>query len=371
MKVLSVMLLAGCSSMACAQNEHWADKLEPYKPAAQVSGTVRVYGNNYIPKMVKQWEAAFEKFQPGVKFTDNLPGTEAAVAGLYGNAADVVFVGREGYGPELHGFRAHNEEEFDHHHQDGDDRHDGRPGHHGHPHDGHHEDEFEPLGVEISSGSFDTPHHTFSLEVYVHKGSSVTKLTMEQCARIFGSGDHHHAPIRTWGQLGVTGPQASHAIHVYGYNFDTGMAGYFNRVVLHGSGRWNEDLKDFDNGRDEKGEVINAGVYILQALAKDPDGIAFANVLYANPDVTPVALARTEAGPFVTASRETIWDRTYPITRFTMAYANRAPGEPLRPEVKEFLRFLVSREGMEIVEKDAAYVPINPQVQREQMEKLK
>jgi len=243
-------------TVACggsAQDEHFAQKLTAYTPDTTVTGTVRTYGNNYIPKLVKAWEDEFNKLQPGVHFENNLPGTEAAMAGLYGRVADVVFVGREGYRAELNGFR-------------------NRFG-------------YEPLGIEISSGSFDTPHKTFSLQVFVHASNSVHQLTMEQCERIFGAGVHGVERTRTWGQLGVTGPQASHHIHVYGYNFDTGMAGYFNHVVLHDSGRWNEDLKDFDNGHDANGEVINAGVYILQALAKDLDGIAFANVLYENHQV--------------------------------------------------------------------------------------
>ena len=35
------------------------------------------------------------------------------------------------------------------------------------------------------------------------------------------------------------------------------------------AGTWNADLKDFDNGHDANGEVINAGVYILKALAAE------------------------------------------------------------------------------------------------------
>ena len=332
-----------CFALLCVpawgQNEHFSDKLASYKPEVKVAGTVRVYGNNYIPKLVKAWETEFQRFQPGVTFTDNLPGTEAAMAGLYGGVADVVFIGREGYRPEINAFR----DRFG----------------------------YEPLGLEVSSGSFNTPHHTFSLQVFVHSDNPVSQFTMKQCEGIFGAGGPGVPRIRTWGQLGVTGERASHPIHVYGYNFDTGMAGYFNRVVLHDSGRWNEDLKDFDNGREPNGEVINAGVYILQALAKDPDGIAFANVLYENPQVKTVALASKDGGPYIEPSRETVWTRAYPISRFTTAYVNRKPGTPLPAAVREFLRFVVSREGMALVEADGAYLPINPEVQQQDLEKLR
>jgi phosphate transport system substrate-binding protein len=148
------------------------------------------------------------------------------------------------------------------------------------------------------------------------------------------------------------------------------MAGYFNRVVLHDAGTWNADLKDFDNGHDAQGEVINAGIYILQALAKDPDGIAFANLQYANPQIKPIGLAKHGGDPFVLATAETIWDRTYPIHRFTTLYINRKPGTGVDPKIKEFIRYILSREGMQAVADDGSYTPINEQVAQQQRHKL-
>ena len=144
----------------------------------------------------------------------------------------------------------------------------------------------------------------------------------------------------------------------------------FNRIVLHDSGTWNEDLKDFDNGHDANGEVINAGVYILQALAADPDGIAFANLLYANPNVKQIGLAEHAGSPFVLATSETIWDHTYPLHRFSTLYINRKPGTPVDPKVKEFIRYILSREGMQAVVDDGAYTPINEHVAQAQRHKL-
>ena len=67
---------------------------------------------------------------------------------------------------------------------------------------------------------------------------------------------------------------AERPIHVYDYNFDTGMAGFFRLTVLRESDRWNPALNDFDNGRTAASEVINARITILDAVAKDRDGVA-------------------------------------------------------------------------------------------------
>ncbi len=329
-----------CTLTASAQLPQHTDvsSLQPYKPRQQVSGLIRVYGNNYIPALMKNWEEGFQKFQPGVTFTTNLPGTEAAMAGITSGIANISFIGREGYRSEIRGFH-------------------GRFG-------------YDPLGIEISSGSFGTPHKTFSLQVFTHAGNPLKGLTLAQAQAIFGCARPGGKAIRTWGDLGLTGPLASHPIHVYGYQFDTGMAGYFNRVILHDTGLWNADLKDFDNGHQPNGEVINAGVYILQALAKDPDGIAFANLLYANLQVKQIGLAAHPGGPFVLATPETIWDHSFPLHRFSTLYINRPPGAAVDPKVKEFIRYILSREGMQAVVNDGAYTPINEHVAEEQRAKL-
>jgi phosphate transport system substrate-binding protein len=329
---------ATCSAAAQLPQHLDGSGLQPYKPQQHVSGTIRVYGNNYISALMKRWQEGFQKFEPDVTFNTDLPGTEAAMAGITSGIADIAFIGREGYRAEINGFK-------------------GRFG-------------YEPLGIEISSGSFGTPHKTFSLEVFAHAGNPIEGLTMEQAQAIFGCDGPGGKTIRTWGDLGVTGEMAGHPIHVYGYQFDTGMAGYFNRVVLHDSGTWNADLKDFDNGRDAHGEVINAGVYILQALAKDPDGIAFANLQYANPEVKQIGLAEHAGGAFVLATPETIWDHTYPLHRFSTLYINRKPGSEVDPKVKEFIRYILSREGMQAVADDGAYTPLNEKVAAEQRHKL-
>ena len=326
---------------AFAGEPDFLQNLKPYHPTQRVSGTIRNWGNNYIPALMKQWEDGFRKFQPGVRFKTNLKGTEAAVAGLYGGIADLAFVGREIYAAESQGF----EEQF------------------GYP----------PLGIEISSGSFNTPHKTFALMVFVHKNNPIAMLTMPQLAAIYGMERRMGGQnsIRTWGQLGLTGEWANRPIHVYGYSFNTGMANFFRMTVLKHSDKWNPDLRDFDNGRTAGGEVINAGQYVLDALAKDPYGIAYANVLFTNPSVKTLALAAMDGGPYVEPSKENAWRRAYPLTRFTTVFINRIPGKPVEPKVKEFLRYILSRDGMDAVVRDGAYLPLAQSMIDEQLRKLK
>ena len=56
--------------------------------------------------------------------------------------------------------------------------------------------------------------------------------------------------------------------------------------------------------------------------------------------------------------------------RFSTLYINRAPSTPVDPKVKEFIRYILSREGMQAVADDGAYTPINERVAQEQRHKL-
>src|ERR1700730_1120955 len=150
---LAIAALSGSVSARLPQNGDVSD-LQRYKPQQQVSGTIRVYGNNYIPALMKRWQEGFQKFQPGVAFTTNLRGTEAAMAGIPLGVANISLIGREGYRSEIRGFK-------------------GRFG-------------YEPLGIEISSGSFGTPHKTFSLEIFAHVSNPFKGLTMDQAQALFG-----------------------------------------------------------------------------------------------------------------------------------------------------------------------------------------
>lgn len=304
--------------------------LEPYVPQQQVSGVIRNFGNNYIPGLMKAWQEGFQRRQQGIRFDTSLPGSEAAMAGLYGGIADLAFIGRESYPSEFHAFEEVRG--------------------------------YAPLGIEISSGSFQTPHKTFALMVFVHKDNPFAKLSLPELARIYACLDSKKGhEIKEWGELGLKGEWQHRPIHVYGYNLTTGMARYFQRTVLGNNNRWTESLTDFDNGHQPDGQVINAGVYVLDALAKDPNGIAYANFLYAGPSVKALALSKSEGADarYVEPTRENAFQRAYPLTRFTTAFLDRKPGEPVDPKLKEFLRYILSRDGMEAVLEDGAYLPLN------------
>ena len=68
-------------------------------------------------------------------------------------------------------------------------------------------------------------------------------------------------------------------------------------------------------------------------------------------------------------SYEDVVSSRYPLARFLYIYVNKAPGKPLDPVVREFLKFVFSREGQEIVLKDG-YYPLPASVVKEELAKI-
>ena len=143
------------------------------------------------------------------------------------------------------------------------------------------------------------------------------------------------------------------------------------RTALHGSHRWRCEMKQYVHIHRPDGTIYDRGQQVVDALAGDPDGMGLSNVRYLKPDVKPLALARTNGGPFYDATKETLIQREYPLTRIIPAEIDRKPGQPIDPAVREFLRYLVSYEGQRDIVTNGKYLPLAPAAAAQQLEKLR
>ena len=62
--------------------------------------------------------------------------------------------------------------------------------------------------------------------------------------------------------------------------------------------------------------------------------------------------------------------QNYPLVRIIPAFIDHAPGQPITPLVREFLRYLLSKEGQTVLVQESPYLPLSPAVIRQQLEKL-
>jgi phosphate transport system substrate-binding protein len=336
-----LIMLALSHTRASAQE---LDSLPHYKPEQKVSGTIRLWGHgsfkrDFMGKLVKYWQEGFRKHHPDIRFENRMYGTASAIGALYTGVGDMAIMGREIWPFEISAYERAMK--------------------------------YPPLGIDIATGSLDVRNMGFALIAFVHKDNPLTKLTLAQLDAIFGC-EHRRGPrnIRTWGELGLTGEWKDKPINAYGWRIDDSFSIYLQDAVLGGSHKWNNDLREFAHVYRSDGSIYDHGQQILDALAKDRYGIAVSNLRYMNPQVKPLALASKEGGPYYEATKENLIERKYPLTRFIPAYINRAPGKPVDPKVKEFLRYILSREGQQDIVRDGGYLPLSREALIEQLKKL-
>jgi phosphate transport system substrate-binding protein len=297
--------------------------LPAYKPQL-VSGTIRIWGDDQMRNITQLWATGFRNYQPKISIHAKLLGTSTGMADLYTGVADLAFMGREATPKEVMAF----EWVF----------------------------KYKPLEIRIMTGSLNVPGRSPPLVIFVHKENPISQLSFSQLAAVF-SCQH---PIRKWGQLGLSGEWKSKPIHAYGYDAKTGSALFFSNTVLGGSSKWNwEQFKEF---RDER--------QILHTLTADRYGIAISNLGYRNPQVKPVAISSRDSGPYSEPTEENVAAGRYPLTRFIYAYLNRVPGQRVNPAVREFLCYVLSRDGQAEVLREAQFLPLNRKSVSNELKKL-
>ncbi len=242
-----------------------------------------------------------------------------------------------------------------------------------------------PLEIMFATGGFNQRKgNTPGAIVFVHKDNPITGLTLDQLDGIFGaertggwkgtvwSTEAARGPeknIRTWGQLGLTGEWADKPIQIFGIDATlSGWSGLIQKVVFKGGDKWNPAIRELVRG----GAETPADTQIVSGVANDryAIGFSFMRVIELNSNVKPIALAMGVNEPFVPPTNNTFHDRSYPLVTAVYIYLNRPPGKPLSPRLKEFLTYVLSREGQQAVIDDGMFIPLTAEAVQEQLKKI-
>src|SRR5207247_22710 len=82
------------------------------------------------------------------------------------------------------------------------------------------------------------------------------------------------------------------------------------------------------------------------------------------------AISATPGGPAVAMTKDNVANRSYPLAHDAYIYVDKPPGRAMDPKVREFLRFVLSREGQEIIQKNGPYTNIPAAYIRQQLRQL-
>jgi phosphate transport system substrate-binding protein len=292
--------------------------LKGYVKVTGVTGNVNSIGSDTLNNLMTLWAEGFRKQYPNVKIQIEGKGSSTAPPALIEGTAQLGPMSRAMKSTEIDSF----ERKF----------------------------RYKPTAFPVAIDA---------LAVYVNKDNTVQGLTMAQVDAIFSKTRRYGASanLERWDQLGVNGEVASSPISIYGRNSASGTYGFFKEFALK-----NGDFKD--EVKEQPGSAS-----VVQGVTEDPAGIGYSGIGYLTSSVRALPLAEKEGAPFVAPTQTNAMNGSYPLWRHLLVYVNKAPNKPLDPLVKEFIRFIYSKEGQAIVIKDG-FFPLPQSVIEKELSKV-
>jgi ABC-type phosphate transport system substrate-binding protein len=209
-----------------------------------------------------------------------------------------------------------------------------------------------PLEIRVARGGYNTPQRTTAQAIFTHQANPLARITLAQAAAIFAQ----PPTITRWGQLGLDGEWSDKPIHLYMPPQVAPNATSMQLMLLKGAA-WNDNAK--------QGNIAETAA----AIASDRAAIGFGGFEEGGPGLKSLALARDAAGPFYEGSGPNVSSGRYPLTRYMYIRLNRPAGAKIAPPIKEFLRWVLSREGQEPI-LYSGYFPLAAREAAEELAKL-
>jgi phosphate transport system substrate-binding protein len=194
-----------------------------------------------------------------------------------------------------------------------------------------------------------------ALIVVIHGTNPLPGITMEQLDGVYSDRRLRGGPkIQTWGDLGLSGAWASQPVKAFGGGEGWGTTTTFEKLVCYGAlSREDISVEDIENG-------------IPDAVSKDAYSIGYTCLGTTQKDIKAVPIAETASDPFVAPTPENLLDGSYPLERDLYLYVAPDQGGRIPITIREFLRFILSKEGQAAVA-DSGMIPLTaPQVKKEQ-----
>ncbi len=302
---LAILLMA--APFAVAQQVQVDAAISSYTPVSGVSGNISSVGSDTLNNLMTLWAESFKAKYPNIKVQIEGKGSSTAPPALIEGTAQFGPMSREMKSTEIDAF----EKKYG----------------------------YKPTPIKVAIDA---------LAVYVHKDNPLQGLTLQQVDGIFSTTRKTGGKnATTWGQVGLTGDWANKPFSLYGRNSASGTYGFFKEVAL-AKGDYRPTVKEQPGSSS-----------VVQGVSSDLGGIGYSGIGYKTSGVKAIGLGK-DAGKFSEPTYENALNGSYPLARFLYIYVNKAPDQPMDNLSKEFIRFILSKEGQQIVVKDGYYpLPAN------------
>ncbi len=283
--------------------------LADYKPVAGVSGNLNSVGSDTLNNLMTLWAEGFKAIYPNVNVQIEGKGSGTAPPALIEGTAQLGPMSRPMKGEETSAF----EKKYG----------------------------YKPTEIAVALDA---------LAIFVNKDNPIKSLDLTQADSIFSSTYRRGgSPANKWDDVGVAGNFMNRAISIYGRNSASGTYGFFKEHTLK-KGDYKNSVKEQPGSSS-----------VVQGIATDLYGIGYSGIGYATSGVRALALAEKPDAKAYEATVENCISGDYPLARFLLIYVNASPAQGADTLTKEFIKFILSKQGQEIVVKDG-YFPLPKEV---------
>lgn len=306
---------------ALSANEARVDPdLPEYTPVAGVSGNLNSIGSDTLNNLMLLWAEEFRAIYPNVNIQIQGAGSSTAPPALIDGTAQIGPMSREMTGAEMDRFESK----------------------HG----------YKPTEVRVGIDA---------LAVFVNRENPIKGISLREIDAIFSNTFRQGAsgPITQWGGLGLSGDWRNRPISVYGRNSVSGTYGFFKSAALAGG--------DFDGNRYQEQPGSST---VVQSITADRFGIGYSGIGYTTSGVRAIPIAKEHGGEHFEPNAENCISGEYPLARFLFVYVNKDPRREMDRLTYEFLRFVNSKQGQEVVVRDG-YFPLPASVAKATLESVK
>jgi phosphate transport system substrate-binding protein len=316
--VALALTVAVCAATSARAGTGLDAALPAYERVSGVSGNLSSSGSDTLSNLMTLWTEAFKQTYPNVNIQVQAPGSSTAPPALA--------EGTVSFGPMSRLMKDREIEAFEERHG------------------------YKPTVIRVALDA---------LAVFVHKDNPIESLTIPQVDAIFSVTRRCGAvaAAERWGDLGLTGSWTDRPIQLYGRNSVSGTYGYFKQLALCSG--------DFKNTVNEQ----PGSASVVQAVSSSLSGIGYSGIGFITSGIKAVPLAEAEDMAPVAAGVESTQSADYPLARYLYLYVNKKPDTLLRPIEREFVRFVLSRSGQEIVSKDG-YIPLSSRIVVRELRKI-
>lgn len=299
--------------------EDIAEDLERYTPAQLDSGSLTSVGSDSMDTLVALWVKEYSEHQPTVSIQVQSRGSASAAAALIEGVADLGPMARTMSTPELESFKI-------------------KYG-------------FSPTQIRTAVAG---------VSVYVAKDNPLSKISLKDLDAIFSADPKRGSErqVKSWKDLNVAAASmGTLGIVPVGTLVDSSAYAYFRQRVL----LQNDFRKDITLAADTS--------TVLDTIAANKAAIGFGMTGVQHPGVREVAVSLEVADEAYLPSEQNILSGKYPLSRYLNVYIVRDPGKDVDATTQDFLRFVLSQEGQEIVKKQGL-MPLPIEVVREEKKKF-